>query len=61
MDRKKTHGRRRAGEALVDPAIALGFEIVAADMLALFARERGQRWLHAQAERAFRTGRRKPS
>jgi hypothetical protein len=61
MDRKKTRGRRRASEALVDPAIALGFEIVAADMLALFARERGQRWLHAQAERAFRTGRRKPS
>jgi hypothetical protein len=61
MDHKKTRGRRRASEALVDPAIALGFEIVAADMLALFARERGQRWLHAQAERAFRTGRRKPS
>jgi hypothetical protein len=61
MNRKKGYGRRRAGEALADPAIALGFEIVAADILALFARERGQRWLNAQAERDFRTGRRKPS
>jgi|APFre7841882724_1041349.scaffolds.fasta_scaffold02534_3 hypothetical protein len=61
MRRKKRHGRERPAAALNDPAVAVGFEIVAADILALFARERGQRWLHAQAERAYRTGRRKPS
>lgn len=61
MKRRKSYGHRRPAAALADPAIALGFEIVAADILALFARERGQRWLHAEAERAYRTGRRKAS
>jgi hypothetical protein len=61
MRHKKAYGRGRPAGALNDPAVVLGFEIVAADILALFARERGQRWLSAQAERAYRTGRRKPS
>jgi hypothetical protein len=61
MTRKKTYGRHRPLAALADPDIALGLEIVAADILALFARERSQRWVHAQAERAWRAGRRKPS
>jgi hypothetical protein len=61
MRHKKGYGRGRPAAALNDPAVALGFEIVAADILALFARERGERWLNAQAARAYRTGRRKPS
>jgi hypothetical protein len=61
MTRKKIYGRRRPDAALANREIALGFEVIAADLLALFARERGHRWLHSQAEHAWRTGRRKPS
>lgn len=61
MTRKKKSGRGRATSPLADPEILRGLEIAAADMLALFARERSQRWLVTEAERAYRTGRRKPS